>query len=64
MRVRDFFLLTLVCLIWAFNNVLSKIIVDNWAIPPLFYAALRFAVVALVMLPGCGRSRARLGGSC
>lgn len=51
MRVRDFFLLTLVCLIWAFNNVLSKIIVDNWAIPPLFYAALRFAVVALVMLP-------------
>ena len=51
MRVRDFLLLVAVCLIWAFNNVLSKIIVDNWAIPPLFYAALRFAVVALVMLP-------------
>lgn len=41
----------MICLIWAFNNVLSKIIVDNWAVPPLFYAALRFAVVALVMLP-------------
>jgi drug/metabolite transporter (DMT)-like permease len=50
-RVRDFFLLMLICLIWAFNNVLSKIIVDNWAVPPLFYAGLRFAVVALMMLP-------------
>ncbi|MFT5330538.1 MAG: O-acetylserine/cysteine efflux transporter [Parasphingorhabdus sp.] len=51
MRARDFLLLVLVCLIWAFNNVLSKIIVDDWAVPPIFYAALRFAVVALVMLP-------------
>lgn len=51
MRVRDLLLLVLICLIWAFNNVLSKIIVDDWEIPPLFYAALRFAVVALVMMP-------------
>ena len=51
MRVRDFFLLVAVCLIWAFNNVLSKIIVTDWAVPPLFYAALRFAVVAMVMWP-------------
>src|SRR3546814_2439584 len=51
MRVRDFFLLVAVCLIWAFNNVLSKIIVTDWGIPPLFYAALRFIVVALVMWP-------------
>ncbi|NVD26551.1 DMT family transporter [Parasphingorhabdus flavimaris] len=51
MRVRDFLLLVLICLIWASNNVLSKIIVDDWAVPPIFYAALRFAVVALVMFP-------------
>ncbi len=51
MRARDFFLLTLICLIWAANNVLSKIVVDNWAVPPLFYAGLRFAVVGVVMLP-------------
>ncbi|VWX58943.1 DMT family transporter [Sphingorhabdus sp. 109] len=51
MRARDFLLLILICLIWASNNVLSKIIVDDWAVPPVFYAALRFAVVALVMLP-------------
>jgi len=50
-RVRDFLLLVAVCLIWAFNNVLSKIIVSNWAIPPLFYVSMRFAVVAVVMLP-------------
>lgn len=51
MRVRDFLLLVAVCLIWAFNNVLSKIIVSNWAIPPLFYVSMRFAVVAVIMLP-------------
>lgn len=51
MRVRDFLLLVVVCLVWAFNNVLSKIIVTDWAIPPLFYVTLRFSVVALLMLP-------------
>ena len=51
MRVRDFLLLVAVCLIWAFNNVLSKIIVSTWGVPPLFYVTLRFAVVAVVMLP-------------
>lgn len=51
MRARDLLLLIVICLIWAFNNVLSKIVVGDWAIPPLFYAALRFAVVALAMLP-------------
>ena len=51
MRVRDFFMLTAVCLVWAFNNVLSKIIVTDWGIPPLFYVALRFGLVGLLMLP-------------
>ena len=51
MRLGDLLLLVLICLTWAFNNVLSKIVVDAWAVPPLFYAALRFAVVALAMLP-------------
>lgn len=44
-------MLAAVCLVWAFNNVLSKIIVTNWAVPPLFYVTLRFSVVALLMLP-------------
>jgi len=51
MRFRDFLLLAMVCLVWGFSNVLSKIVVGNWAVPPLFYAALRFAIVLVVTLP-------------
>jgi O-acetylserine/cysteine efflux transporter len=51
MRVRDFLLLAMVCLIWGVSNVLSKIVVGNWGVPPLFYAALRFGIVFVVTLP-------------
>lgn len=36
----------LVCLAWGYSNVLSKIVVGHWGVPPLFFAAVRFAVVA------------------
>lgn len=51
MKVRDFLLLVLVCLVWGYSNVLSKIVVGNWAVPPLFFAAIRFAVVIAATLP-------------
>ncbi|WP_408590625.1 DMT family transporter [Novosphingobium sp.] len=51
MRPRDFALLVLVCVFWAMSNVLSKIVVAHWMVPPLFYAAVRFALVALLTLP-------------
>lgn len=51
MKLRDFALLVTICLIWGISNVLSKIVVGNWQIPPLFFAALRFALVLLVTLP-------------
>jgi len=51
MRPRDFLLLVAVCLIWGFSNVVSKIVVGQWHIPPLFYAALRFAMVVAVTFP-------------
>lgn len=51
MNLRDFLLLIGICLIWATNNVVSKIVVSHWGIPPLFYAAVRFAIVAAVTLP-------------
>jgi O-acetylserine/cysteine efflux transporter len=51
MKPRDFLLLVLICLVWGYSNVLSKIVVGNWAIPPLFFAAVRFAVVIAVTLP-------------
>jgi len=51
MRLRDFALLVAVCLTWGFSNVLSKIVVGQWHIPPLFFAAARFAIVFAVTIP-------------
>lgn len=51
MHLRHLLLLILICLIWAANNVLSKVVVGTWQVPPLFFTAVRFAVVALVTLP-------------
>lgn len=51
MALRDFALLVFVCLVWAFNNIVSKIVVAQWGVPPLFYASVRFALVALCTLP-------------
>ncbi|MEH3098797.1 DMT family transporter [Sphingomonas adhaesiva] len=51
MRLRDFLLLVAVCLIWGFSNVVSKVVVSDWHVPPLFFAAVRFAIVAVATLP-------------
>lgn len=51
MRPRDFLLLVAVCLVWGFSNVVSKVVVGQWHVPPLFFAALRFAMVAVVTVP-------------
>jgi len=51
MALRDFALLTAMCLVWAVNNVLSKHVVSGMDVPPLFYAAARFAIVALCTFP-------------
>jgi len=51
MSLRDFALLTAMCLVWAVNNVLSKHVVSGMDVPPLFYAAARFAIVALCTFP-------------
>ena len=51
MSLRDLFLITLVCLVWAGNSVMSKLVISGLGAPPLFYAAARFAVVVLVTLP-------------
>jgi len=47
MKPRDFLLFVLICLVWASNNVLSKVLVSHWHVPPLFYTALRFGIVFL-----------------
>lgn len=51
MKIRDFLLLVLICLVWGYSNVLSKIVVGDWAVPPLFFAAVRFLVVIAATLP-------------
>lgn len=51
MSFRDFALLVGVCLVWAANSVISKIVISGFGAPPLFYAAARFAVVVAATLP-------------
>lgn len=51
MALRDFAALVIVCLIWATNNIVSKYVVSGLDVPPMFYAAVRFAVVTLAVSP-------------
>jgi O-acetylserine/cysteine efflux transporter len=51
MTLRDFSLMLLVCLLWAAHTVVSKIVVTGMEIPPLFYAAVRYGIVATLALP-------------
>lgn len=51
MSLRDLGLMLAVCLTWALNNIVSKYVVSTLDVPPLFYAAARFAVVALATFP-------------
>jgi len=50
-QFRDFLILVGVCLIWAMNNVISKVVVAGWHVPPLLYAAMRFGIVLIATLP-------------
>jgi drug/metabolite transporter (DMT)-like permease len=51
MAIRDLVLLIGICLVWAANSVLSKIVISDFGAPPLFYAAARFFVVMAATLP-------------
>ncbi len=51
MPFRDFALLVLLCIIWAANVIVSRIVVTDLAVPPLWYAMLRSVVVALALAP-------------
>ncbi len=51
MSIRDFLILIGICLAWGLSNVVSKIVVGHWGVPPLAFAAVRFALVLAVTLP-------------
>lgn len=51
MAIRDFLLLCAVCLVWGLNLVVTRWAVADMAIPPIFFAALRFLGVAVCLVP-------------
>lgn len=55
MSLRDFLIMALVCLAWAVNTIISAQIVGGFGLPPLAYAAIRYAAAALLLLPLLGR---------
>lgn len=51
MPLRHIALLVLLCVIWAANVIVSRIVVTDLGVPPLYYAALRSLVVVVALLP-------------
>lgn len=51
MKVSDFFWLSLVCFVWGLNIVITRWVVFDASVPPIFFAAIRFMGVAVVLLP-------------
>ena len=49
MNFRDFVLLSAVCFVWGLNLVVTRWVVADAGVPPLFFAAMRFAGIALVL---------------
>jgi O-acetylserine/cysteine efflux transporter len=50
MPLRDFGLLALICFVWGLNVVLTRWVFETYSVPPLFYAGLRFGLIALVLV--------------
>ena len=49
MTFRDFSLLTAICFVWGLNLVVTRWVVADAGVPPIFFAGLRFAGIALVL---------------
>jgi len=51
MNFKDFSLLFTVCFVWGLNIVVTRWVVFDAAVPPIFFAGLRFLGVALLLIP-------------
>jgi len=51
MSLRDFIIFLLVCLVWALNMIAAKVLVGELHVPPLFFAAVRSALIAVAVCP-------------
>ena len=51
MNPRDLSLMIFINLIWASNNIVSKLVLSTMMVPPLAYTVARFAIVLAITLP-------------
>lgn len=51
MGFRDFTLLFIICFVWGLNIVVTRWIVFDAAVPPIFFAAIRFLGVTALLIP-------------
>lgn len=51
MSLREFSVLMMVCTIWGLHFIVLKFTIAHMGVPPLFYAALRVTILALILLP-------------
>lgn len=51
MGFRDFSLLFVVCFVWGLNIVITRWVVFDAAVPPVFFAAIRFLGVTVCLIP-------------
>ena len=51
MGFRDFSLLFAVCFVWGLNIVVTRWVVFDASVPPIFFAAVRFLGVAALLIP-------------
>ncbi|MGJ8561235.1 MAG: DMT family transporter [Litorimonas sp.] len=51
MSFRESLVLLMICTIWGLHFVVMRTAIGDIGIPPIFYAALRMSIVALIMLP-------------
>lgn len=51
MSVREFLVLLMICTIWGLHFAVMRTAIGDYGVPPLFYAALRMSLVALLMSP-------------
>ena len=51
MNFRDFILLFTICFVWGLNIVVTRWVVFDAAVPPIFFAGIRFLGVAVLLLP-------------
>ena len=50
MNLKDFILLAVICFVWGLNIVVTRWVVFDMGVPPVFFAALRFAGIAMVLI--------------